>query len=121
MGGNVMMQQAADTRADMPVFQAQRAKVEAFVVLQQLPRAFDDMLDRLTKTAAGLRKGTVGKDEAVRVLAEIIRGDIPQLRMKLMDDIQAALVRMDEVNNSLANELVELQKRHGADSQDGRP
>ncbi len=111
--------QPADTRADMPVFQAQRAKVEAFVVLQQLPRAFDDMLDRLTKTAAGLRKGAVGKDEAVRVLAEIIRGDIPQLRMKLMADIQAALVRMDQVNNSLANELVEMQKKHGLDTRKG--
>ena len=113
--------QPVDARAEMPVFQAQRAKVEAYVVLQQLPRSFDDMLDGLTKTAAGLRKGSVGKDEAVRALAGIIRGDIPQLRMKLMDDIQAALVRMDEVNNRLANELVELQKKYGIEMRDGQP
>jgi len=115
-----MMQNPVDTRAEMPVFQAQRAKVEAFVVLQQLPRSFDDMLDRLTKTAAGLRKGTVSKDEAVRALAEIIRGDIPQLRMKLMDDIQAALVRMDQVNNSLANEIVDIQRKHGLEMREGQ-
>jgi len=111
-----MAEQQADARADMPVFQAQRAKVDAFAVLQQLPRSFDDTLDRLTKTAAGLRKGSVGKDEAVRMLAEIIRGDIPQLRMKLVEDIQAALVRMDEVNNRLANELVQMQLKHAADT-----
>jgi hypothetical protein len=115
-----MAEQHADTRSEMPVFQAQRAKVEAFVVLQQLPRSFDDTLDRLTKTAAGLRKGTVSKDEAVRALAEVIRGDIPELRMKLMDEIQAALVRMDEVNNRLANELVQYQLKHGADAADGQ-
>jgi hypothetical protein len=113
-----MAEQTADTRSEMAVFQAQRAKVEAFAVLQKLPRSFDDALERLTKTAAGLRKGSVGKDEAVRALAEIIRGDIPQLRMKLMDDIQAALVRMDEVNNRLANELVQYQLKHGADARE---
>jgi hypothetical protein len=115
-----MADQQADVRADMPVFQAQRAKVDAYVVLQQLPRSFDAALDRLTKTAAGLRKGTVGKDEAVRVLAEIIRGDIPQLRMKLMDDIQAALVRLDEVNNRLANELVQMQLKQAGDEEEAR-
>ena len=115
-----MAEQNADVRSDMPVFQAQRAKVDAFVVLQKLPRSFDDTLDRLTKTAAGLRKGSVGKDEAVRVLAEIIRGDIPQLRIKLMEDIQAALVRMDEVNNRLANELVQAQIKGAGKSTDGR-
>jgi hypothetical protein len=99
----------------MAVFQAQRAKVDAFVVLQDLPRSFDDMLDRLTKTATGLRKGSVGKDEAVRELATIIRGDLPQLRIKLMDDIRAALERMDAVNNRLANELVQMQIKHGRD------
>ncbi len=114
-----MAEQQVDVRSDMAVFQAQRAKVEAYVVLQQLPRSFDDMLDRLTKTAAGLRKGSVGKDEAVKALAEIIRGDIPQLRMKLMEDIRAALVRMDEVNNRLANELVQMQIKHGREASDG--
>lgn len=115
-----MAEQQADVRSDMAVFQAQRAKVAAFVVLQQLPRTFDDMLDRLTKTAAGLRKGSVGKDEAVKVLAEIIRGDIPHLRIKLMEDIQAALIRMDEVNNRLANELVQMQIKYGRDTKDGK-
>jgi hypothetical protein len=114
-----MAEQQVDVRSDMAVFQAQRAKVEAFVVLQKLPRSFDDMLDRLTKTAAGLRKGSVGKDEAVKALAEIIRGDIPQLRMKLMGDIQAALVRMDEVNNRLANELVQMQIKYGREASGG--
>ena len=114
-----MADQPTDTRSEMAVFQAQRAKVEAFVVLQQLPRSFDDMLDRLTKTAAGLRKGTVAKEEAVKALAEIIRGDIPQLRIKLMADIQAALVRMDEVNNRLADELVRMPMKHGSETSDG--
>ena len=113
-----MVEKQVDVRADMPVFQAQRAKVEAFVVLQQLPRSFDDMLDRLTKTAAGMRKGTTDKNEAVRTLAEIIRGDIPQLRMKLMDDIRTALERMDEVNNRLANELVQWQIKYGNNTGD---
>ncbi|MBI3764279.1 MAG: hypothetical protein HY260_20755 [Chloroflexi bacterium] len=114
-----MAEQPADTRSEMAVFQAQRAKVEAFVVLQKLPRSFDDTLDRLTKTAAGLRKGSVTKDDAVKALAEVIRGDIPQLRIKLMEEIRAALVRMDEVNNRLANELVQMQIKHGRESQDG--
>jgi len=114
-----MAEQQVDVRSDMAVFQAQRAKVEAFVVLQKLPRSFDDMLDRLTKTAAGLRKGSVAKEEAVKALAEIIRGDIPQLRIKLMADIHAALVRMDEVNNRLANELVQMQIKHGREASDG--
>lgn len=114
-----MAEQPTDTRSEMAVFQAQRAKVEAYVVLQQLPRSFDDMLDRLTKTAAGLRKGSVAKEEAVKALAEIIRGDIPQLRIKLMADIQAALARMDEVNNRLANELVQMQIKHGRKTSDG--
>ena len=114
-----MAEQPADVRSDMAVFQAQRAKVEAFVVLQKLPRSFDDMLDRLTKTAAGLRKGSVGKDEAVKALAEIIRGDIPHLRLKLMEDIQAALVRMDGVNNRLANELVQMQIKYGREASEG--
>lgn len=115
-----MADQPTDVRSEMAVFQAQRAKVEAFVVLQQLPRSFDDTLDRLTKTAAGLRKGTVSKDDAVKALAEVIRGDLPQLRIKLMADIQAALVRMDEVNNRLANELVQLQIKRGAQMRDGK-
>ncbi|MFQ5409325.1 MAG: hypothetical protein ACE5FI_13010 [Anaerolineales bacterium] len=114
-----MAEQQADTRAEMPVFQAQRAKVDAFVVLQQLPRSFDDMLDRLTATAAGLRKGKLDKKEVVQALAEIIRGDIPQLRIKLMEDVQAALERMDEVNNSLANELVRMQIKYGMDDRNG--
>lgn len=114
-----MGEQKVDTRSEMSVFQAQRAKVEAYVVLQELPRSFDDMLDRLTKTAASLRKGTASNDDAVRVLAEIIRRDIPELRMRLMDDIRTALVRMDDVNNRLANELVQLQIKHARDSQDG--
>ncbi len=113
-----MADQKKDVRSEMAVFEAQRAKVDAFGVLQKLPRSFDDTLDRLTKTAAGLRKGSVSKDEAVRVLAEIIRGDIPQLRIRLMEDIQAALVRMDEVNNRLANELVEAQIK-GANNPNG--
>jgi len=108
-----MAVEQADVRVDMPVFQAQRAKVAAFVVLQELPRSFDGMLERLTKTAAALRKGKIDTDEAVRALAEIIRGDIPQLRMKLMADVQRALERMGQVNNMLANELVQLQKDHG--------
>lgn len=109
-------QEQVDARSDMPVFQAQRAKVEAFVVLQELPRSFDDMLDRLTETATAVRKGKIDKKEVVRTLAGIIRGDIPQLRMKLMSDIQAALERMDEINNRLANELVKMQIKYGADS-----
>src|SRR3972149_2034833 len=115
-----MAEQQTDVRSDMAVFQAQRAKVEAYVVLQQLPRSFDDMLDRLTKTAAGLRKGSVSKDEAVKALAEVIRGDIPQLRIKLMEEIQAALVRMDEVNNRLANEGGGLQKKKGHGKRGGK-
>lgn len=111
-----MADQSTDIRSEMAVFQAQRAKVEAFIVLQKLPRSFDDMLDRLTKTAAGLRKGSVAKEEAVKALADIIRGDIPQLRIKLMADIHAALVRMDEVNNRLANELVQMQIKHGREA-----
>ncbi len=108
-----------DTRADMAVFQAQRAKVDAFTVLQELARAFDTTLDRLTRTAAGLRKGAVRNEDAVRVLAEIIRGDLPNLRMKLMDDVRNALVRMDEVNNRLANELVQMQIKYGHQEQAG--
>ena len=83
-----MAEQPTDTRSEMAVFQAQRAKVEAFVVLQQLPRSFDDMLDRLTKTAAGLRKGTVTKEEAVKALAEIILGvelDKRNFRRKILE------------------------------------
>ncbi|HZQ06585.1 MAG TPA: hypothetical protein VFD70_08395 [Anaerolineae bacterium] len=114
-----MAQQQVDIRSEMPVFQAQRAKVEAFVVLQELPRSFDDMLDRLTKTAISLRKGSVSKDEAVRILAEIIRRDIPELRINLMADIKTALDRMDEVNNRLANELVQTQIEHAHHKQDG--
>lgn len=108
-----MTDQQTDVRSNMAVFRAQRAKVDAFTVLQALPRSFDDTLERLTKAAVDLRKGKMEKDEVVRTLAEIIRGDIPQLRMKLMDDIQDALERMDEVNNSLANELVKMQLKYG--------
>lgn len=113
-----MVEQQTDVRADMPVFQAQRAKVEAFVVLQELPRSFDDMLDRLTQTAASLRKGKIDKDEVVKTLAEIIRGDIPQLRIKLMEQIRTALERMDEVNNTLANEIVQMQIEYGSAMQE---
>lgn len=115
-----MAEQQADVRKDMAVFQAQRAKVDAFRVLQELPRSFDDSLEKLTDTAVKLRKGSVEKDEAIRTLAQIIRGDIPNLRMKLMGDIQEALERMDEVNNRLANELVQMQLKYGADAGGGR-
>ena len=113
-----MVDEQADVRSDMAIFQAQRAKVEAYVVLQELPRSFDDMLDRLTATATGLRKGKADKKEVVKTLAEIIRGDIPELRMKLMADIKMALEGMDEVNNTLANELVQMQIKYGREERD---
>ncbi len=115
-----MSEQRVDIRSEMPVFQAQRAKVEAFVVLQELPRSFDATLDRLTKTAVSLRKGTVAKDEAVRALAEVIRRDIPELRINLMEEIRKALERMDQVNNRLANELVQMQIKQARESEDGK-
>jgi len=46
-------------------------------------------------------------------------GIVPQLRIKLMEDVQAALERLDEVNNSLANELVRMQIKYGMDDRDG--
>jgi hypothetical protein len=39
--------------------------------------------------------------------------------MKLMEDIQAALVRMDGVNNRLANELVQMQIKYGREASEG--
>ncbi len=113
-----MAEEQVDVRSEMAVFQAQRAKVDAFVVLQELPRSFDGMLESLTETAISLKKGTVSSDEATKALAEIIRGDIPQLRIKLMGQIQTALERMDEVNNSLANELVEMQIKFGSETKE---
>jgi hypothetical protein len=53
-----MAEQQVDVRSDMAVFQAQRAKVEAFVVLQKLPRSFDEC-STADQTAAHSRKKPV--------------------------------------------------------------